>query len=175
VEHAEAVALIQKGVGSSGGIWADLGAGSGVFTRALSTLLGRDGLVYAVDREPQVQFLQQHTSLSDQARIIFREADFTHPLGFRELNGILVANALHFVRDHENVLTQLVGYLKSGGRLLLVEYDSDARNPWVPYPVPRLTFERLAVSVGLGELREVGRRRSRFGHGDIYAAVGVKR
>lgn len=174
MEHAEAVALIQKGVDSSGGIWADLGAGSGVFTRALSALLGSDGLIYAIDREPQARFLQQHTGLSDQARIVFREADFTQPLGLWEVDGILMANALHFVRNHEKVLTQIVSSLKQGGRLLLVEYDLNIRNPWVPYPVPKSAFEKLAVSVGLGELREVGRRRSRFGHGDIYAAVGVK-
>ena len=108
MDHADAVNLIHKGADAAGGVWADLGAGSGVFTRALGTLLGKDGLVYAVDRAPQDWFRQPPRGAHEQARIIGREADFTQPLDLQELHGILMANALHFVRHPEPVLTRLV-------------------------------------------------------------------
>ena len=45
-----------------------------------------------------------------------------------------------FVRDNLSFLTTVRDYLKPGGKLLIVEYDTDLRNPFVPYPV---SFEML--------------------------------
>src|SRR5690606_11791159 len=56
VEVSEAADLITAAV-TEGGTWADLGAGSGTFTRALASLLGAAGTVYAVDRSPSVRNL----------------------------------------------------------------------------------------------------------------------
>src|SRR5262245_4114906 len=52
VEAGDAIALIRGAVTRPGGLWADLGAGSGMFTRALATLVGPGGTVYAVDNDP---------------------------------------------------------------------------------------------------------------------------
>lgn len=174
VEHAHAVALIRDGVTSAGGSWADLGAGSGVFTRALKELLGEDGLVYAVDRDAQVARRQGLDGSQPEANILLRRADFTKPLGLQNLDGIVMANALHFVRRHERVLSQIVGCLRAGGSFILVEYDLEVASPWIPFPVPLRYFRRLAPRAGLGEPREIGRRRSRYGQREIYAAVAVK-
>jgi ubiquinone/menaquinone biosynthesis C-methylase UbiE len=173
VEHAEAVSLIRGGVGSPGGVWADLGAGSGVFTRALGELLGSDGVIYAVDRNPHV-FRPQRQVSPGGAEIRSLQADFSKHLDFKDLHGILMANALHFARRHERVLSQIVGYLRDGGRFILVEYDLEAGSPWIPFPVPLRVFRQLAPRVGLGEPREIGRRRSRYGQREIYAAVAIK-
>jgi ubiquinone/menaquinone biosynthesis C-methylase UbiE len=45
------VALIRGGVAEPGGIWADLGAGTGNFTWALAELLGLSATVHAIDRD----------------------------------------------------------------------------------------------------------------------------
>jgi len=50
MDHADHVRLLQDGV-TPGGVWADLGAGSGAFTLALAELLGPGGEVIAVDRD----------------------------------------------------------------------------------------------------------------------------
>ena len=47
----DAAALIRSAVTEPGGKWADLGAGTGTFSRALATLLGPAGTVYAVDHD----------------------------------------------------------------------------------------------------------------------------
>jgi hypothetical protein len=73
-----------------------------------------------------------------------RQADFTHPLDLPPLDGIIMANALHFVRDKRPLLQQLRGYLKANGRFLLVEYDTDHGNHWVPHPLAYPTWEKLA-------------------------------
>ena len=86
-----------------------------------------------------------------------------------------MANALHFVRRHERVLKGLVRHLKPGGTFLLIEYDLTRGSPWIPFPVPFTRFQTIAPRVGLSEVREVGRRPSRYGPRELYAAVAVHR
>ena len=169
MKHADARALIQKGVLRTGGTWADLGAGSGVFTRALADLLSSEGTVYAVDRQPVSPF-----DIAGGASIVPLKADFTKRLELTNLDGILTANALHFARRHERVLKHIVTTLKPGGTFILVEYDIRRGSPWIPFPVPLECFKTLASKAGLGEVREIGRRRSRYGPRDIYAAIATK-
>lgn len=83
---------------------------------------------------------------------------------------LLMANALHFASDAEGVLRRVVAMLPPAGKLLLVEYDRERGNPWVPYPVPLRRFRALAEEVGLGRPEEIGRRPSRY-QGEMYAAV----
>ena len=173
MEHAVALDLIRAGVTSTGGIWADLGAGSGVFTRALAELLGPSGQVYALDRQPV-----RATVSEGGADIVPIRADFTRllasPFEPNALDGILMANSLHFVRRHEYTLKKIVRHLKPGGTFLLVEYDLTTGSPWIPFPVPLGRFQTLAPRVGLGEVQEVGRHPSRYGPREFYAAAAVK-
>lgn len=51
---ADAIKLIEKGItGDELQLWADLGCGSGTFTRALASLLPVGSKVLAVDKERQ--------------------------------------------------------------------------------------------------------------------------
>ena len=172
MRHEEAVALLRGGVSGSGGAWADLGAGSGTFTRALAELLGPDGTVHALDRDARA--IVSRAERPGLARIEPRQGDFTRPLPFRDLDGILMANALHFVADHEPVLRQVLEAVRDGGVFLLVEYDLERGTPWIPHPISRTRFDELAGAVGLRDVGEVGRTPSRYGARDIYAAAGVK-
>lgn len=174
---SDAEDLIGGGVRSPGGTWADLGAGTGTFTLALAKLLGEGGTVHAVD--------VSRTALSELARrardltrvsIVPAAGDFTEPLPLTDLDGVVMANSLHFVEHHEQarVVESVSGYLRAGGSLVLVEYDQSVGNPWVPYPVPPARFAELAREAGLSESVEIGRRRSRYGPRQMYAAVAVR-
>jgi hypothetical protein len=99
-------------------------------------------------------------------------ADFTRPLSLRDLDGIVMANALHFVRDKTPVLALVRGYLRDGGRLVLVEYDSDRGNDWVPYPMSFDTWRRVADEGGFVDTRRLATVPSRF-LGRIYSALSV--
>ena len=170
--HTEALALIRGGAAQPGGVWADLGAGSGTFTRALAELLGPAGTVHAVDKGT-VPRPEESTATS--ARIIPLRADFSSPLPLSDLDGILMANSLHFVPHQREVLQQLLSSLRPGGAFLLVEYDQARGNPWVPHPLTPARFAELGADIGLSQPREIGRRPSRYGNGEIYAVVAVKR
>lgn len=100
-------------------------------------------------------------------------ADFTRDLspelGLEALDGVVMANSLHFSRRKEPVLERVQRMLKPGGRLVLVEYNSDHGNPWVPWPISYPVWERLATSAGFTGTRLLETVPSRFLN-EIYSA-----
>jgi SAM-dependent methyltransferase len=176
---------------AAGAAWADLGAGRGTFSRALARLLGPGGRVYAVDRDPAAvaALARLGRGAPGGAAVAALRADFADAraldaLGLPPLDGALLANALHFVAAGAQgaVLAGVLGRLKPGGRLVVVEYEERRASRWVPAPVP---FARLAallagaapggaagptrVGGGAAGPTRVGSRPSAFG-GTMYAA-----
>jgi ubiquinone/menaquinone biosynthesis C-methylase UbiE len=176
MQQSEMVALIREGVPSPGGIWADLGAGTGNFSWALAELIGPQGAIYAVDRDGKaIRQLQERIARADPgAAIIPLQGDIAHPLDLPALDGVLLANALHFIRDQKAALTLAAGYLRPGGRLLLVEYDLRAPLPWTPFPVSLSLFQSLAAGAGLAAPTAIGRRVSPSSGVAMFAAVAVR-
>ena len=172
MELEEMINLIRPGVDQSGGVWADLGAGTGNFTRALAVLLDPRATIYAVDRNPSA--LAGLRAAVAPAAIIPVVGDFTRALDLPMLDGILMANALHFIHDQVPVLRHLVRYLRRSGRFLVVEYA--VRDPlrWVPYPIPFEHFQVLAAGAELAPPTLVGRRRSPSTGIEMYAAVAMR-
>jgi len=163
------IALIRPGVDRRDGTWADLGAGSGAFTLALSSLLGQNAEIHAVDRSPgALRALERQLD----PRIICVRADFTREVPLPMLDGVLMANALHFHADQCGILALVVRRLKPGGVLLVVEYDVTRPNPWVPHPLPWSRFPEVASCAGLTGARLLGTRPSEY-HRSMYAAAST--
>ncbi len=179
VDTADAVALIGGAVPRGPAKWADLGAGEGTFTRALWELLGTgSSRIYAVDKDARALGELSRWADGAGADVTVVEADFTRAAALSGLDddgldGILLANALHFVADAETVLKALVGVLRPGGRVAVVEYDRRRASRWVPFPVPPARLALLAKAVGLSVPEVVATRPSAFG-GTLYAAVAVR-
>ena len=98
-------------------------------------------------------------------------ADFRHDLRLPQLDGLVAANSLHFVPRSEQVavIARLARRLKPGGTFVVVEYDADSGNHWVPNPFSAGSWPALAASSGLVAPRVLARVPSRF-LGAIYAA-----
>lgn len=172
MDHADHVALIRAAV-EPGGTWADIGAGQGAFTLALADLLGPGGRIVAVDRDARVLranagAVQTRFPAVEYATLT---ADLTGSLDLPELDGLVAANSLHYVpRDRQvAVIRALAAHLRPGGQFVVVEYDADRGNPWVPHPFSYPSWERLAEAAGLTDTRRIGRVPSRFLDA-IYAA-----
>lgn len=175
MDHADHVRLIRDGVAGAGSSWADLGSGTGAFTLALAELLGPAGRIVSVDRDT-ASLGRQSDALRGrypEVKVDLVAADFTRPLGLTALDGIVMANSLHFVRHKLPVLALIRGYLRDGGRLVLVEYDTDHGNPWVPHPLSFGTWQQLAAEAGFRETRRLASVPSRF-LGSIYSAVSLR-
>jgi ubiquinone/menaquinone biosynthesis C-methylase UbiE len=174
MDHHDHVRLLRDGVEGGGKTWADLGSGHGAFTLALADLLGPSGSIYSVDRDKGALEVQRR-ALRDaflNVSVTPLIADFSRPLELPPLDGIVMANSLHFERDKLAVLGLLRGYLRPGGRLVLVEYDADRGNPWVPYPLSFGTWAKLAEEAGFRDTRQLASVPSRF-LGSIYSAVSL--
>ena len=100
-------------------------------------------------------------------------ADFTRPLDLTQLDGIVMANSLHFERDKLAVLRLVRGYLRPGGRFVLVEYDTDHGNQWVPHPLSFGSWATLAAEAGFRDTRRLASVPSRF-LGSIYSALSIR-
>jgi ubiquinone/menaquinone biosynthesis C-methylase UbiE len=172
VDHADHVRLLQDGV-PRGGRWADLGAGTGAFTLALAELVGPEGEVVAVDRDRGALRELQGALRPGGAAVRTLSADFTERLDLAALDGIVMANSLHFVRDKAPVLALVHAMLRPAGRLVLVEYDADAGNPYVPHPLSFETWRALADANGFTGTRLLASVASRFLR-RIFSALSLR-
>ncbi|MBI1881720.1 MAG: class I SAM-dependent methyltransferase [Chloroflexi bacterium] len=176
MNHADHVNLIRGGVPMPGGVWADFGSGAGAFTLALAELLGPGGETYSVDKDRGALRTQERTMQAQfpQTSAHYMAADFTHPLPEKlpPLDGLVLANALHFqpYSRQGRVVQQLRSYLRPSGRLILVEYNVDRGNLWVPHPLSYRTWEKLVRESGFAHTQLLATRPSRFLR-EIYAAV----
>ena len=170
----KAIALLRPGIPGLGGVWADIGCGDGIFTSALYALIQPDGEIYAVDKDQFAldALVRNFTESYPDATLHTLRADFTRELTLATLDGMIMANSLHFVADKAPVLTRLIRLLKPTGRLIVVEYNTSRGNPVVPYPLDEHGFMELGRQIGLREARILSRIPSSF-LGEMYAGMGL--
>lgn len=172
MNHKDHVRLIEECVSPSGGIWADLGSGEGAFTLALADITHSKAEIYSVDSDDVALEIQQEQfeKLFPETSVHYVVQDFTRPLNLPKLDGIIMANSLHYIEDKYAFLTSLKNYLKPDGRLVIVEYNVDVGNHWVPYAISYRSFEQLAKEAGYKNTKQLGSVPSDFLN-EIYSAV----
>ncbi len=148
--------------------WADLGCGAGLFTQVLSARLHSGSRIFAIDKKasPHIQTVNKAVTITPV------QADFVKDdLALQALSGILMANALHYVKNKSALLQKLKKYLLPGAVFIIVEYDTAKANPWVPYPVPFAELQPLFASIGYHHIQKTGRRKSLYQPAGMYASL----
>jgi ubiquinone/menaquinone biosynthesis C-methylase UbiE len=178
MKHEDHVNLLKNGIPGRGGTWADFGSGRGAFTLALADLIGPEGEITSLDKnrgalKDQERAMRSRFPERDPDKTHYVVADFTQPVHLPPLDGLVMANALHFVRDKDKVLRLIRTYLKPEGRFILVEYNIDRGNPWIPYPISYPRWERLAEENGFTQIRLLARRPSST-FKEIYSALAIQ-
>jgi trans-aconitate methyltransferase len=168
--HDEAVALIAGMAHPEPATWADLGCGDGTFTLALAQLLPATSIIHAIDRDAGL--LRRIPRTHDGTSIVTHAGDFTaFPWPFGPVQGVLMANALHYIRDRTAFLRACEPAMLRPRRFLIVEYDTDRANAWVPYPISRQALRQTFKELEYGTVRLLGSKASIYRRAPIYAAA----
>ncbi len=165
----DAVKLLEPGVSNKiVGKWADLGAGEGFFTNALANLIAAGSIIYAVDSNSKALNKIQIDSTIELITIVANIEKDELPL--HDLDGILMANALHFVRNKSAFIKKAQLYLKSEGKFVIVEYDTNTANRWVPYPISFTACHDFFSALGY-TITKIGEQPSIYNNAGMYCAL----
>ncbi|WP_333820754.1 class I SAM-dependent methyltransferase [Ohtaekwangia sp.] len=165
-----AIHLISSGIekSSSPQVWVDLGAGRGLFTKALAFQLPAESIIHAVDTDAAAL---RTIELPDGITLRTQQHDFVHDeLHLPLLDGVLMANSLHYVKDKYTFMKAIRSTLKPAGRIILVEYDTSRSNTWVPYPIAYTALEKFAHEFGFSSVQKLAEAPSVY-QGSMYAAL----
>jgi ubiquinone/menaquinone biosynthesis C-methylase UbiE len=149
--------------------WCDLGSGSGTFTVALAQLLAPGSTIYAVDldRKTLEGIPDQHNGVEIR-KIVGDLQSFS--LRLPQVDGILMANTLHFIQEQQVLLRRL---LSVADRCLIVEYERSRPNRWGPYPVGFEKLRQLFSEAGVERVERLATRPSLFG-GTMFSALAER-
>ena len=151
-------------------VWADLGCGTGTFTLALADLLSPGSIIYATDSNNAA--MKNIPDTYGNAEIKKLPRNFvTDQLPFPALDGILMANSLHYVNDKPTFIRKISNQLKEKGCFLIVEYDTSIPNNWVPYPQTFFSLQELFSAAGFSSIQKLNSMPSIFGRAMMYAAI----
>jgi ubiquinone/menaquinone biosynthesis C-methylase UbiE len=133
---------------------ADLGAGTGYFSRYLSEAVGQRGTVFAVDPEPNlVVHLRERAEQEHTANVVPILASLDNPrLPANGVEVVLIVDTLHHIDDRVNYLRRLKHFLTTTGRIAIVDFKKE------PLPVGPPPEHKLARELVLEELAAAGYR-----------------
>jgi ubiquinone/menaquinone biosynthesis C-methylase UbiE len=104
---------------------ADIGAGTGLFTRLFADAVGPGGKVYAVDISKDfLEYIAAGARTRGQPQIeTVRGTQETTNLPARSVDVAFLCNVYHHLENHEQILASIHRALRPGGLLVLVEFD----------------------------------------------------
>ena len=136
---------------------ADIGAGSGFFTRRFVEAVTESGTVYAVDIEPEMlQYTKEsieHLHVPFTAEFILAAPD-NPKLPTASVDLIFLCNTYHHLEDRAAYFARVRSALKPGGRIAIIDFYHDERSGNVGFPRRHLVPQDTVIT----EMRRAGYR-----------------
>jgi arsenite methyltransferase len=140
---------------------ADLGAGSGYFTRRFVEAIGDTGKVYVIDIEPEaLKYVEDsliHMHRSFEAEFILARPD-NPKIPLESVDLIFVCDTYHHLEDRSTYFRNVKSSLKPGGRVAIIDFYHDERSGELDFPkrhlVPRDTVIEEMTGAGYRLARE---------------------
>jgi SAM-dependent methyltransferase len=128
---------------------ADIGAGSGYYSSRMAERVGNDGLVYAVDVQPEMldilRLQMKLQKVSNVRPVLGSETDPKLPAGALDL--AIMVDVYHEFEYPYEMLAAIVKALKPGGRVAFVEFRGN--DPNVPIKAEHtMTEEQIRREAG---------------------------
>jgi arylsulfatase A len=137
-----------------GAVVADVGAGSGYYTRRLAQAVQTSGQVFAVDVQPEMlELLTSQLDSEGITNVVPVLGSITDPhLPAEALDLVLLVDVYHEFSHPYEMMSALCRALKPGGRMVIVEYR--AEDPAVPIkPLHKMTEVQVRREMALHPLR----------------------
>ena len=140
---------------------ADLGSGSGYFTRRFGEAVTETGIVYAVDVEPEMLAYAKesviHMHIAYTAEFILAQPD-NPKLPFESVDLIFVCNTIHHLEERSKYFRDLRSSLKPGARIAIIDFYPDERSGDLGFPkhhlISRDTIVQEMTAAGYQLARE---------------------
>lgn len=116
---------------------ADLGSGSGYFTRRFVEAVTETGMVYAVDVEPEMLAYAKesvvHMHIAYTAEFILARPD-DPKLPYESVDLIFVCNTIHHLDERATYFRNIQSSLKPGARIAIIDFYPDERSGDLGFP-----------------------------------------
>ena len=130
---------------------ADIGAGSGYFTRRISRAVGPTGVVWAVDIRPEIlAVLHERARREGLANIRLQQVEPDDPqLPAGRVDTALMVDTLHYVKDRAAYARKLRAAPAPGGRVVVIDFvpKPPAERPWGPPPEQKMSREEVDAAM----------------------------
>lgn len=128
-----------------GSVVAEIGCGTGFFSRRLAKAVGPRGKVYAEDIQPEMLDLLQKYAAGEGApniiTVLGTETDPKLPKG--QMDWILLVDVYHELQEPAPMLARIREALKPGGQVALVEYRAEDDSAKHISPAHRMSVEQV--------------------------------
>lgn len=156
---------------------ADFGMGrTGHLVLPAAKLVGEEGMVYGVDIHPEaLNMVEGRRKLELLHNLELVWGNFERPEGVgiapRSLDAVFVVNTLWFARHHPLVAFESRRLLKSGGRVIVVDWHADTSHPVAPPVQFRLHPRAIDTAFVRGGLKKYGEFNPSAWHwGRVYSS-----
>ncbi len=130
---------------------ADIGAGSGYFTRRIAPAVGATGVVWAIDIAPEVlDYLETRARREGLANVRVQKVQPDDPqLPAGGVDTILMVDTLHYVKERGAYAKKLRAGLAPGGRIVVIDFvpKSAEERPWGPPPEQKMSREEVDAAM----------------------------
>lgn len=150
-EHS--AAIVQELEIKPGNVVADIGAGTGYFTRQLSPKVGPAGRVYAVDIQPEMltELTNRLAGVSITNVVPVLGSDKDPGLQPDSVDLVLMVDVYHELAFPQEMMESICRALKPGGRVALVEYRGE--DPSIPIkPLHKMTEAQVKKEMAVHPL-----------------------
>ena len=147
--------VVQRMNLKSGDIVADIGAGTGYFTRLFAKAVGQQGKAIGLDIEASmVEYMKEDARKLNLKNYEARVVKPDDPgLPAKSVDVIFICNTYHHIEDRMNYLKRLAAALKPNGRIVIVDFYKK------PLPVgPRSLEHKISEEEVKKEFQKAGYR-----------------
>lgn len=144
-----------------GSIVADFGCGNGYYAVAASELVGRNGQVWALDiLEDSLSQTATLGKLVGVTNLSTKQCDLERlgscPIADMSADYVLIASLLHQAENKDNVIREAYRVLKTGGKILIVEWNGGSKfGPVAADRVSRDQAEKFLEKYGFHPVKQI--------------------